>query len=88
MADEALPFCDLLGFVGKWLEEKSFPMAKVEYKGTIVEGQVSIERFIVPNYIPKALPTEINVNGEEISLRSIKAIEMEGTRYVIKENNE
>ena len=88
MEEKKISICDLLGFVGRWLEEDIFPITKVEYKDSVVEGQVSIKRTLIPDYIIEALPTEINVGEEEISLRSIKSIEMEGTRYVIKENNE
>lgn len=88
MADDRITLCELFGFVGKWLEEKSFPIAKVGYKDTIVEGQVSIKRISAPSFIFKALPTEIDVGGKEIPLDRIKSIEMDGTRYIINENNE
>lgn len=78
--------CDLLGLVDKWAKEDSFPIVKVEYRNTFVEGQVSIERYLVPEHISGASPTEINVGGEEVPLRSIKSIEIEGTCYVIEEN--
>ena len=84
---KSITIFDLLGLVDRWSKEESFPIVKVEYKNTIVEGKVSIGRYLVPDYISKVSPTEINVGGEEVSLRSIKSIEIEGTRYIVDESN-
>lgn len=85
MGTKNISLLELFGKIDEWTKDKSFPMAKVAYKDTSVKGQISIKTGLIPDYMDKAFPTEIIVAGEEISLRSVKALEIDNTRYIIRE---
>ncbi len=88
MEEKRISICDLCGMVDEWANKGTAPTAKVKTKDSkVVEGQILVGKN-APEWVRKARPTEIWINGEcEISLTSIKSLEIDDVLYVVKDNN-